>query len=241
MKRSFSVIVSALTVISLVFLAGGCMSVPHVSLEGKSVLYLTKVSSGELTETDKTIIAHLESLGMVVTPMNAKESKADDAQGYDLVYVSEVVSSSHVGNKFKDVAVPMVSTEHYIADDMGFAEPEEGKGYGKAEYAYKELVIKDPSHLLAAGLSGTVQIYTDYGSVGFSRPQGEVQVVAVAPDDESMVLIYGYEKGSKDMHGDVVPARRVFSFLFEGMESLLTDEGWKLFDAAFMWALEGSE
>jgi hypothetical protein len=236
MKRT-QLAIAACAVIMLAVVLIGCQTTGQVyTFDGTDVLYVSKVGE-TLIESDLIIVAFLEERGLLVTPIDGRMLTPEIASDYDVVYISEVISSSTVGSKLNESPVPVVSAEHYIADDMGFAGPNEQEHYGKLEFSYTDITIVDPGHPLAAGLSGDVTIYTDVGSVGFSVPQGDVEVVAVVPDIPEYAVIYGYDTGAVAMDGSIVPARRAFYYLFEGMETLQTEAGWNLLGAAFAWAL----
>ncbi|MBD3649701.1 MAG: LamG domain-containing protein, partial [Alcanivorax sp.] len=102
----------------------------------------------------------------------------------------------------------------------------------------REVAITDPAHPMAAGLSGTVAVYSESGKFGFSKPGGEVDVIATLPGDPSTALVYGYDTGAKGLDGEPVLQRRAFFFVFAGQESRMTEDGWKLFNAALAWCLE---
>jgi hypothetical protein len=130
-----------------------------------------------------------------------------------------------------------MSSEHYISDDMGIAGAETDVDYGQTPRIYQQLAVVDDGHPLAAGFSGNVEVYRKKGKFSFTRPGGEVQIIATLPDDPERAILYAYEKGAKNLHGDPMAQRRVFFYLFAAQESKLTDDGWKLFDAAVNWCL----
>jgi hypothetical protein len=96
--------------------------------------------------------------------------------------------------------------------------------------------ITDPTHPLAAGLSGTVTISTVPGELGWGVPGPKAIVVATMPDNPAHIALFGYAAGDQ-MVGMTAPARRVGYAIRETLASNLSADGLKLFDAAVTWAL----
>src|SRR5437867_2027410 len=67
---------------------------------------------GILDRGDVAIKDHLEGQGYVVTLKSGTNSQTADAQGKVLVIVSSTIDSDSVGKKFRDVAVPVIDSEH---------------------------------------------------------------------------------------------------------------------------------
>jgi hypothetical protein len=204
---------------------------------GKKILLATKYDGTTLTPHDTVLNAQLQKLGFVVTPMHGKTLTGDEAAGFDLVFISEVSDSNAVKAKFINAKCPVLSCEAYINDDMGFTGLAADADFGKIENKYSALNIVKDGHPMAAGFTGSVSIYKKPGTVNFAKPGGDVQIIAVTPDDPTKALIFGYDKGAKTKAGDVTPARRVVFFLFGDQENNMTDDGWKLFEAAVTWAM----
>ncbi|MBN1469177.1 MAG: hypothetical protein JW924_10660 [Fusobacteriaceae bacterium] len=206
-----------------------------VEIKGKKVLFITKVR-GEIALSDQVVIDRLKSLGLVVTPKEVKEITPEDGDKVDLIYISENSDSKPIGNKFLMSKTPLLSCEHYIADDMGFAGPTTYTDYGGTDSIYKEIKIVDSKHPIASGFEGTVTVYKENGKLSWSKPQGQVDIIATLPDNDN-ALIYAYDKNKKNKDGFKAPARRVFFYLLFGYEQTQTEDSWKLLDAAVKWAL----
>ncbi|WP_449538970.1 pectate lyase [Ferdinandcohnia sp. Marseille-Q9671] len=201
---------------------------------GKSMLY---VGSG--LPADENAIAHLQTLGFnKITFKNIKETETADTEGFDIVFVGETSPSGDIGDKFKEIPIPVVYSKGWVVDDVDLSE--KGSGLSGDIDGQTNLTIQDPYHPLAAGLSGTVQVYSKAGKVNFGTPGEEAEVIATVEGDDAKVSIFAYEKGAKRVTGEPVPARRVSTFVFNGQEEHMTADGWKLVDASVEWAL-GSE
>ena len=79
-----------------------------------------------LAPCDASIKARLENLGFTVT---VKDSSVlpSDANNKSLVFVSETVMNADINSKFRDVAVPLISTEAAIFDDMVYGADQRGR------------------------------------------------------------------------------------------------------------------
>lgn len=197
---------------------------------GKHILFV-----GTGNTADEKTMKHFESLGFSITFKTDREVSGADANSYDLVFIGESSGSSNIGNKFMNSSVPIVYAEPFVLDDVHLSEPAAGSfgSYG----SQGSLNINAGDHPLAAGLSGTIKVYSKAGNINYGTPGEEAVIIATAADDPGKAAIFAYEKGAKDVNGDPVPARRVSTFLFAGQEESLTEEGWKLIDESVMWAL----
>lgn len=244
MKRLFS----SLLFLLMVFTLMACSTIPpevgkladqqpsgntgKSQSNGKKVLFVGRDSGG-----DALVIKHFkEKFGMEVTVVADKELKAESANGHSLIFVSESVNSGKIKDIFVKLPIPVLYAEPQALSDTGMTAVE---AYGSlvGANAAKTIQIKDSKHPLAAGLSGNIDVYKDNGKMGFGTPGKEAIVIATVPNEEQKATIFAYDKGVKNVKGDVVTAREVYFYLFNGEEINQTDEGWKLFDAAVNWTL----
>ncbi|MFN2493344.1 MAG: hypothetical protein ABR501_10735 [Pyrinomonadaceae bacterium] len=98
-----------------------------------------------------------------------------------------------------------------------------------------QVKITNPTHPLAAGLSGTVGVVMTSGTPSWGKPNANAASVATAATDTTKTLIFGYATGSA-MPGLAAPARRVGLFLYDTSAADFTTSGGALFDAAIKWA-----
>jgi hypothetical protein len=99
-----------------------------------------------------------------------------------------------------------------------------------------QLTIADPTHPLAAGLSGTVTVATA-GGLHWGAPQSAeaikvASVVGVTPPGYG---IFAYPPGATMDDGSKAAGARVGLF-FDPSNGAMTAEGWKLLEAALDWA-----
>jgi hypothetical protein len=169
------------------------------------------------------------TLGYTVTTVDDSASRSTDATGKDLVVITSTVLASNVNTKFRNVAVPVITWEHALFDDLAMT-----SAGGVKRTGVRDLVITTPAHPLAAGLTGTVQVATAVGDFASGTPNGNAVVVATVPGTTT-AGIFAYESGAA-MPGRSAPARRVGLFLGDATPTILTAAGQALFDAAVGWA-----
>ena len=122
-----------------------------------------------------------------------------------------------------------------MSDRLGLTRSEGGQRANRAR-PITELVIRDPSHPLAAGLTGTIPLSSWPGQPKSALRSPTGRIVASYPGAAADVgLIFAYERGSK-LARSHAPARRVGLLLQPALDTLtLSDQGWRLFDAAVSW------
>ncbi|WP_028548333.1 hypothetical protein [Paenibacillus sp. UNC451MF] len=226
MKR----IISILSIIVVVMMITACSS-SVVSQEpvNKKALFVGREGGG-----DALAVKHLKGLGYEVYVTADKDLTSDQALQYSLVFVSSTVNSGKVGNKLKNSPVPVIYAEAQNMGDVDLSGKESDVDQG--DFTGKTIVIKKADHPMAAGLNGNVNVYQSEGKIGFIVPAKDGIVIASAPDDERRAVICAFDKGSKTLSNELVPARQVYFYLVGGEEINQTDDGWKLFDAAVQWA-----
>ncbi|MDU0199562.1 hypothetical protein ACYEXS_01875 [Paenibacillus sp. MAH-36] len=225
MKRLFSY----LMVVILIFASAACsMPTEKDAGNGKKVLFV-----GTDSANDRIVMKHFKELGYEVTLMSDKELTPEQPANYGLVFVSSFAGSHRVADKLLGSTAPVIYANGKILGEVGLASKDDSD-YG--EYTGLSISIKESKHELAAGLPGSVDIYKEEAKISFVVPQGGV-IIASAPDNDKRAVICAFDKGMKNMSGQVLPAKRLFFNLTGGEEINRTDHGWKLFDAAVHWSV----
>ena len=187
-----------------------------------------------LSPTDEIIKERIEGLGFEVDVHSQNEPQPIDTADADGVMIFETVGSGNISNFYSGIEVPFIAAETYMLDEMGIAPDNH-----RHEDPNDTVVIEDPDHEIAGGLSGDVQITTAPGWVmSTCDPQGDVQIVARVKTT-NCVCIAAYEKGAKIMDGSTLAARHVITFINRESVPVMTDDGWKLFDNSVLWAMGG--
>lgn len=197
-------------------------------------------NANALNASELDIRARLEAFGMDVAIVNAAASTTADAAGMDLLLMSGTITTD-VGTKFRNVAVPVVNWNPALEDDFLMTLGTVGVDYGETG-GQTSVVITDPNHPLAAGLSaGTHVVLNPTGTMVWGQPAGSASVIARLDNGgvTGHPCFYGYDSGALLIDGVThASARRVNLFLHAGDFESLTEEGLRLFDAAISWALD---
>lgn len=210
-----------------------------VGIPPKQVLF---VRSAAGSASDTAIVARLREMGFQVTEVVDSASATSQAADKDLIVISSTVGSGNVATKFTASAVPIITWETALADELGL---ENDNVNGATIGAQTEIEITNSTHPLAAGLNvGNLVVYStagDVGSLGTVVP-GAV-VIATAVDGTARPVLFGVEKDVELNPARIAaaPARRVFLFFGNNTYVNATADGKKLFDAAVNWALNITE
>ena len=189
------------------------------------------------------------------------------ADAADLVIIPESVLSNSVGGKLTATSTPLINMEAFLQDAFQFVDPNgvtvdpgspEGGAGGTVENPTGEvrvghfgaiagetdIVIVDPSHPLAAGLSGRVTVYSLPAEINWAANEvlaTGVHSVAALPDYPEAQSIYFILPGDALFDGTPSPNLRISLFTENnndlGTYHRMTEDGHRLFDAAINWAL----
>jgi hypothetical protein len=204
------------------------------------------VGSLMLTPGDDRIKKRLETLGFDVHVRGSGPPDPEELRRVAVVLLSSSIFSLDVNTQFRDVAAPIVVWEPSLFDDLGMTGPEENGDCGVTA-STGEGVIKDPSHPLAAGMSGLVQLIAPNRDragrarkidMSFGTPGPQAAWVATWPGRPTRAVLFAYDKGLALPGLAAAPARRVGLFLYDRSPPQLTEAGWATFDAAVLWAAQ---
>jgi hypothetical protein len=161
---------------------------------------------------------------------------SDEAAGRAAVLLSSSAVASDVADKFAAVDVPVVSWGLQVLKKQKMADSE------GAETNPTNVSIDAPTHALAGGLSGSVNLWTDYKPHTWASSVGSGAIIVASFDsDPTKVAVLAYDTGASMFIG-IAPARRVAlpavtdDVALNGTAQL---PGGALFDAAITWATAG--
>lgn len=214
---------------------------------GKKLLFVERVHGGEGRQADEHIVAHLRSLGFVVSIADqmAPQSRAD---GEDLVMISSTCSKYKLANKYVDIPIPVITLEGLYADVLHISGRDRYVDYGEHGELRESndppgnyLDIVGSWSLMAAGLPpGLVKFTRHPGVLKWARPAtADAIVVATLPNEPWESAILGYPKGAVMADGFIAPARRALLPLDNPSFDDLTPQGVALFDAVVLWSIGG--
>jgi hypothetical protein len=206
---------------------------------------------GGLSIGDKFVRDRLQAAGRgvaVVADSASRDSLERAASRCDAVLVLESVTSAKLAGKLKAVAKPILNCEAFIQDEMGLtATGPAGDPGAPDRFALgvldnaTDIRIAAPGHPLAAGLAGTVTVYTAPKEITWGKVGPEATVVATLASDTSGAALYVYEKGARLFDGTPAAGMRLGLFLEDdnttGTPNLMTPQGLALFDRAVAYAL----
>jgi hypothetical protein len=156
----------------------------------------------------------------------------------DMVFISGSVRVGDVAAAYRDCNVPVVYSEAGITAPQGMADDTSNQAGALGNQT--NVLIVNPSHPLAAGFSGVVNVYlnpTPNGRLNYITTNAHLINVATVANNQALSVISGYEKGAIMFDSFVAPARRLNLFLPETDTTNATANGWALFDAGIAWAL----
>jgi hypothetical protein len=166
------------------------------------ILYISSMDPTHMPGED-ALKAFMEKMGHTVTYMDDNETQATmqaAAAKADLVFISESVGSANVRDKITAIDTPMVITESWAWDEMGLTS---GAGGGQ-DAVTPEIQIVTPGHPLAAGLTGSVPVFSSLTSArgaarfgnGIAGKDATVIARATLTDGATYDIIFAYEKGA---------------------------------------------
>jgi hypothetical protein len=238
------------------------------SLFAAEISYFKGTSNEDL---DEAIIDRLTEQGHTMTEFNPAGADEDEqlaaTEDKDLVIISESVSSNDVsdtqsaGGAFtlRTLPIPIISFEPFHWDEAFWSEDIQYEDFGNTgrpeivEESLQELLdtlyIKDPSHPMAAGLSGAVKVYDEKFSFNFGKPPAGTRIVATVDEAGEFSTHFEIPKGTALWDGSITPERRIGIFVAQGSGivqnppgqllkfEFLSDQGLALIDAAVNYAL----
>jgi FecR protein len=202
---------------------------PKVDNIRGDILFLVLATG--LNEGESMLRNRLEKAGWKVVVMEGAQAIASDGIGKKLVVISASVGSDDLDDAFRDLPVPILSSEPWFYDELGMT----WSGEGSKHFSQTSIQI-EMQHPLAAGFRDVVRVSHAPIPLRWGTPGPTALRIATAIDNPGLSPIFAYERGAA-MQGFVAPARRV-GFFLDDSPTTLTDEGWQLFDAAVAWCLE---
>ena len=195
-----------------------------------SVLFV--VGSTTLSSADSAIQKRLVNNGYTVTLVDDNDLASVTTVTTTMVLISATVGSGNVTTKFRTTAKPVMVWEPMLYDDMGFLDLATNEGHTTVNGS--TIDVSATGGELAAGLIGTVSVFSAGQLINYGIPNAQALLVATVTGQPTNWSILAYETGVQ-MPGLVAPARRVGFFLTASAAPSLTADGWKLFDAAVAW------
>jgi hypothetical protein len=188
-----------------------------------------------LADSDRLFKSRLENLGFAVRVVDAGSASEDELRQARVVVLSFTLTAADLPASFQNLPIPIVAVESSAFTQLHFTGPRWMKDVGNGP-RLTDVVITNPEHPLAAGLTGAVRVFSHPQRLRWAAPPETASPVASyagAPEGNS--LVFAYERGDLTAAGRA-PARRAGLFLGnERVVRALNEQGWRLFDAAVSW------
>jgi len=258
------------TLVTVAFLAAPVFAQDVVrdgALQGKRVLFIVgQAGKIEFDNNDPLIREHLTRLGTTVTMAKA-EDPASAASGKDLIVISSTANARELGNKYRDVAVPVVTWNAYSYPLLGMTGDQVHRDFS----VVREKVFHNDNHanfyahatsatnpiLKAAkvkpGMFAPLVFSGGPTDMNWAKPgRGAEVAVMFGANVENAAAVFGYERGAALVGEGGAPARRVGLFLGDNSWAILSEangpaaadpkahnwfSGRRIFDAALRWAV----
>jgi hypothetical protein len=198
------------------------------------VLYVAKDTS--LVKRDTLFMQRLESRGIaMVIKVDASLSAADTANINAIFFASTI--SGAATSLLRVWKKPVIACETVLFNAMDLCGPQTGIDFGNIPDSINSIAIVAPSHLLAAGFSGTVTVVNQNMALPWATPAASATIVSIIPNQPTQATIFCYESGAPLYDAVPAPDRRVGMLLKMEVALNLNETGWKFFDAAINWCL----
>jgi len=196
---------------------------------------LLVVGSTTLNNGDAAVKHRLIELGYNVMIKDAQWANASLAEDKGLVIISSTVDSRQIGTKFRDIAVPVMTWESWLYDDMRMTMTTANRDYGVSNS--RSLDIVNGTDQLAAGGNGHENVFHNANPIRYGKVMNsEARIIAHAPADPWMASIFAYEAGAQMAGGMRAPGKRIGFYLDNNGAACWTNYGRSLFDAAVRYA-----
>jgi hypothetical protein len=192
-------------------------------------------NAGLPTAGDLRLRQVLVTLGLTVRL--ASDVDPVDVTGVRLVVLAASCLSGNLGIRYRDLPLPILSTEPAVLDDLGMTGPTEGEDWEETAGASVNILL--PGHQMAAGLDGAVLVVEQPATLTWGRPAPSAERVAAFMGQPERAAIFGYPRLAAMVVGRA-PARRVGFFAADDAAASLTTEGVRLLAAAVNWVLRPS-
>lgn len=204
------------------------------------------VSDVDDLQSDVEMIAHLEALGHTVSLHDEGEDDPVDLSGQDMLILSSPISSGNVAGAYRDIDIPILTTEYGVTDEMNIS-----GGGGNQTAGIIEVEIINNEHPITQGLPlDFVFILTDTGAEppllymagSDANPNAPGwDILSITLENENFIFLAALEREAELNTGLSSINRRVFYGIPNDGYFFLDVDGWRIFDQAIDWLLSTTE
>ncbi|PTW43430.1 hypothetical protein C8J25_12210 [Sphingomonas faeni] len=203
-----------------------------------STAVLVMQQGGPSAATDLKVRDHLVALGFTVRLVDQGADPAS-ARDIDLVVISSSVSGKDVKPGWRALAVPLVTWENDLLDDLAMTGKRHDVDFGEAEKERFVWIVNAPQTMAAGLPAGIANVYVRQAPMSWGKPGLGATTIATIYGQPEKAAVFGYEAGATMDYETLAPARRVMLFLNNDGFTNLSPAGVRLFDAAISWVIAG--
>jgi hypothetical protein len=210
-------------------LAGSSVLFDANSTDAANIAYMVDADAILDMPFDEFWVDRLLAQGHDVTVVGDLDPP-DAVPGVELFIISNDIGSTNVVPEFYDEPRPVIVFEQALFGELAISTD-------GAEEIDSVIDVENPDHPLAAGLSGSVEIYEDVQQITrIGDPWADgLEIIATL---FGLPVLTVLEPGSVDMNGADAPGRRITIFARDASDGeLYTDDGLALLDASVNYAL----
>lgn len=211
---------------------------PAAAQQRSAVLVIQQ--DGPSTASDMKVRDRLVERGFAVR-IAGQDADPASAKGADLVVISASVSSKDVKPGWRNLAVPILTWENDLLDDLAMTGKRHDADFGEAEKERYLWIVNAPQPMAAGLPAGVANVYGKQAPMSWGKPGLGATIIATIYGQPEKPAIWGYETGATMDYETLAPARRVMFFLGNDGFANLSPAGLKLFDAAVDWAAARKE
>ncbi|OEK08270.1 hypothetical protein A8C32_02095 [Flavivirga aquatica] len=208
---------------------------PQVNFKFKSTVKALFVvgDKNNLSADDLQIKSRLEQkIGFKTTLISDDDAtRPSIANPFNIVLISSTVDPEILGNDLEASRVPLITWDPFMYGKLKMVKGSFNEGYGFTQNATNLVTLNLPEHPISSNLGNTANIYNLNLTLPFGVPETEALIFA---ETDGKPIIFGYEAGH-----DQILSRRLAFPLRDQFVHLVSEEGWKLFEAAVIWTLHG--
>lgn len=191
---------------------------------------------GPSIASDMAVRDRLAARGFSVR-MADQASAPDQARDVALVVISSTVSAKDVNPGWRQLAVPLVTWENDLLDDLAMTGKRHDVDFGEAEKERYLWIVNAPQPMAAGLPAGIANVYVKQAPMSWGKPGLGAITIATLYGQPEKAAIFGYEAGATMDYETLAPARRVMLFMGNDGFANLSPTGLRLFDAAIVWAV----
>lgn len=207
---------------------------PVVAKTSTAVLVMQQ--GGPSAATDLKVRDHLTARGFAVR-LAGQDADPVSARGAALVVISSSVSGKDVKPGWRALAVPLVTWENDLLDDLAMTGKRHDFDFGEADKERFVWIVNAPQAMASRLPAGIANVYMKQAPMGWGKPGLGATTIATIYGQPEKAAVFGYEAGATMDYETLAPARRVMLFLGNDGFGNLSPVGLRLFDAAIDWAV----